>query len=77
MGLKSSGQTPLYFAAIKCLEESVVSNGVAENAISLGPQGQGFSSAKCSIKVNLCSLSKSLSDGSTSVSEETTRQVAN
>lgn len=65
------------FCCNQMLEESVVSNGVAENAIYLGPQGQGFLSAKCSIKVNLCSLSKILSDGSTSVSEENTRQVAN
>lgn len=67
---------PFYFAAIKHLEGSVVSNGVAENASHMSTQGQVFSSVKCSIKVNLCSLSKSLRDGSTFVSEETTGQAA-
>lgn len=42
MGLKNFGQMPLYYAAIECLEENVVSNEVAENAAHLGIQGQVF-----------------------------------
>lgn len=53
MGLKNFGQMPLYFAAIECLEENVVSNEVAENAAHLGIQGQVFFSIKYIIKVNL------------------------
>lgn len=51
---------PLYFAAMKCLKESVVSGGVAENATDLSNRGQVFLSIKCSFEVNLQSLQKRL-----------------